>query len=118
VYGSIKKKARDIKSIYKFIIAAVIAVVIGAAIGYFTVNPIVNLIPVWSNIKNGPWSTNFSIGSTGANPYVRAWVAENGLMALNKSEVIYLDAYTDDDGNPLLGNCNYMIQGAAPAARW
>ena len=95
-----------------------IAVVIGTAIGYFTVNPVVNLIPVWSNIKNGPWSTNFSIGSTGANPYVRAWVAENGLMALNKSEVIYLDAYSDDNGNPLMGNCNYTIQGAAPVARW
>ena len=58
------------------------------------------------------------MGSTGANPYVRAWVAENGLMALNKSEVIYLDAYSDDDANPLVSSCDYIIQGRAPDARW
>jgi len=95
-----------------------IVVVAGTSAGYFTVKPVVNLIPLWSNVKNGPWSTNFSMGSTGANPYVRAWVAENGLMALNKSEVIYLDAYSDDDANPLVSSCDYIIQGRAPDARW
>jgi hypothetical protein len=108
----------DVKKPYKFLITALVAIAVGGVIGYLTVSPIVNLVASSSNIKNGPWSTNFSIGSSSANPYTRASVAETGLMALNKSEVIYLDAYTDDNGEPITGNCDYTIQGAAPAARW
>ncbi|MDD5398490.1 MAG: DUF1214 domain-containing protein [Dehalococcoidia bacterium] len=104
----------DIKTIYKVLIAAVIALVAGAAIGFVTVNPIADLVTSGSNIKNGPWSTNLAYGSTGANPYVKAWVAENGLMAVSASLSIYLDAYTDDNGQPLVANCDYVIQGPAP----
>lgn len=111
---SIKWEVTDIKTIYKVLIAAVIALVAGAAIGFVTVNPIADLVTSGSNIKNGPWSTNLAYGSTGANPYVKAWVAENGLMAVSASLSIYLDAYTDDNGQPLVANCDYVIQGPAP----
>lgn len=104
----------DIKTIYKVLIAAAIALVAGSAIGFVTVNPVANFVTSWSNVSNGPWSTNFAYGSTGANPYVKAWVAENGLMAVNASLSLYLDAYTDDNGQPLAGNCDYVIQGPAP----
>jgi hypothetical protein len=102
------------KTIYKVIIAASMAVVAGAAIGFVTVNPVANLVTSGSNIKNGPWSTNLAYGSSGANPYIKAWVAENGLMAVSSSLSIYLDAYTDDSGQPLVTNCDYVIQGPAP----
>ena len=104
----------NIKTIYKVLIAAAIAVVAGAAIGFVTVNPVANLVTSGSNIKNGPWSTNLAYGSSGANPYIKAWVAENGLMAVSSSLSIYLDAYTDDSGQPLVTNCDYVIQGPAP----
>jgi len=104
----------DIKTIYKVLIAAAIALVAGAAIGFVTVNPVANLVTSGSNIKNGPWSTNLAFGSSGANPYVKAWIAENGLMAVNASLSIYLAAYTDDNGQPLVANCDYVIQGPAP----
>jgi hypothetical protein len=106
------------KKVYKFLIAALFAITIGGAIGNFSVNPALNVVNNWSNIKNGPWSTNLSIGSPDANPYVKAWVAENGLMALNRSETIYLDAYSDDNGGTLKGDSDYTIHGAAPDARW
>lgn len=106
----------NIKTIYKVLIAAAIAVVAGAAIGFVTVNPVANFVSSWSNVKNGSWSTNYAYGSTGANPYVKAWVAENGLMAVSASLSLYLDAYTDDNGQPLVANCDYVIQGPAPAA--
>jgi hypothetical protein len=106
------------KKLYKFLIAGLLVIAIGGTIGYFSVDPAINLVGNWGNIKNGPWSTNFSIGSSEANPYVRAWVAQNGLMALNKSETIYLDAYSDDTGEPLIGDRDYTIQGRAPDARW
>ena len=102
------------KKPYKFLIAALAAIAVGGAIGYFTVNPVANLVTSGSNIKNGPWSTNLAYGSSGANPYIKAWVAENGLMAVSASLSIYLDAYTDDSGQPLAANCDYVIQGPAP----
>lgn len=108
----------DMKKPYKFLIATLVAIVLGGVIGYFTVDPAINLVTSWSNIKNGPWTTNFAVGSTGANPYVRTWTAINGLMALNKSETVYLDAYTDDNGETLVGASDYTIQGPAPAARY
>ena len=106
----------NIKTIYKVLIAAVIALVAGAAIGFVTVNPVANLVASGSNVKNGPWSTNYSYGSAGASPYIKAWVAENGLMAVSASLSLYLDAYNDDSGQPLVANCDYVIQGPAPAA--
>jgi hypothetical protein len=103
-----------IKTIYKVLIVAAIALVAGSIIGFVTVNPVANLVTSGSNIKNGPWSTNLAFGSSGANPYVKAWIAENGLMAVSSSLSIYLAAYTDDNGQPLVASCDYVIQGPAP----
>jgi hypothetical protein len=106
------------KKPFKFLIAALIALVVGSAIGYFTIDPMLNLITNMSGVQNGPWGTSLAVGSTSANPYLRAWVAEHGLLALAKSETIYLHAYVDDNGEPLLGNCDYRIEGKAPDTRW
>jgi hypothetical protein len=103
-----------IKTIYKVLIVAAIALVAGSVIGFVTVNPVANFVTGSSNVSNGPWSTNYAFGSTTANPYVKAWIAENGLMAVSSSLSLYLAAYTDDSGQPLTGNCDYMIQGPAP----
>lgn len=104
----------DIKTIFKVLIVAAIALVAGAIIGFVTVNPVANFVTSSSNVSNGPWSTNYAFGSTSANPYVKAWIAENGLMAVSSSLSLYLAAYTDDNGQPLAGNCDYLIQGPAP----
>jgi len=107
-----------IKTPFKFLIAAVVALVLGGAIGYFTVDPMLNLVTEWTGIQNGPWGTSLAIGSTSANPYLRAWIAKHGLLALDKSETIYLSAYDDDNGEPLAGDADYIIQGRPPDARW
>jgi len=106
----------NIKTIYKVLIAAVIAVVAGGAIGFFTVNPIAKAVTSASNATSGPWSVNYAYGSAAANPYVKAWVAETGLFAVTIST--YFDAYTDDNGQPITGGCDYVIQGPAPTARY
>lgn len=106
------------KKPFKFLIASLVALVVGGTIGYFTVGPMVNLITNMSGVENGPWSTSLAVGGTSANPYLRAWVAEHGLLALTKSETIYFSAEVDDNGEPLLGNCDYRIEGKAPDTRW
>jgi hypothetical protein len=103
---------------FKVLIAAVFALVVGSTIGYFTVEPVLNMLTDMSGVQNGAWGTNLAAGSTTANPYVRAWVAEHGLLALSQSETLYFHAYFDDNGERLLGNCDYRIEGKAPDARW
>jgi hypothetical protein len=69
-------------------------------------------------VRNGPWGTNASIGSSGAGAYLRAGVALGGLLALNKSETVYYTAVHDETGAPLRAWCVYRIEGRDPAARW
>lgn len=69
-------------------------------------------------LRNGPWFYNPLIGSQSANPYLRATIAKIGLLALNKSEAIYLIADKDSDGNPLKGDVSYRIEGQGLSARW
>jgi hypothetical protein len=101
-----------------WIAAFIVAAVVGGIVGYFSVNPMLNLITRLSTVRNGPWGTTLATGSASANPYLRAWIARHALLALRKEETIYFSAYTDDDGKPLRGDCNYRIEGRAPDARW
>lgn len=101
-----------------WIVAVVAAVAIGGAIGYFSVNPLLNLVTRLSTVKVGPWGTSLAAGSSSANPYLRAWIARHALLALRKEETIYFSAYTDEDGEPLRGDRDYRIEGRAPDARW
>ncbi len=70
------------------------------------------------DIRVGPWRTSSLIGSVQATPYLRAIVAVNGILALNRQEAIYLTAATDDDGQVLSGACEYRVTGSDIAARW
>jgi hypothetical protein len=70
-------------------------------------------------IASGPWKTNLLIGAPDAGAIVRAVIARRGLLALNRSEAVYFDATTDDDGNPLREDCLYRVSFAPePDARW
>ncbi|MBM3172316.1 MAG: DUF1214 domain-containing protein [Chloroflexi bacterium] len=94
----------------KFLIAAVIALALGIAIGNVTASPLVDLIFVSKAVKNGPWMTNLDIGSQHAGTYLRAAIARHGLLALTKSEAVYFSTYSDSDGQPLRGSCDYAIE--------
>jgi len=50
--------------------------------------------------------------------YTRAYVAANGLLALDRDETMYFVAAHDDAGRPLRSTCSYRIEGVPPKARW
>jgi len=64
------------------------------------------------------WRTSLDVGSTHANPYVRALVAKRGLLALSAKETIYYGTSKDSDGRPLREACDYEISGTSLPARW
>jgi len=72
----------------------------------------------FGNVDVGGWRSDFAIGSKAADPYTRARVARNGLLALAKSEAVYFTRTTDDAGAPLSDRCHYRLSGGPMPAGW
>lgn len=70
------------------------------------------------SVANGPWVTIPKIGTEEAGPYVRAFIALHGLLALTREEAIYFTATTDSAGDRLSSKCRYRVSGRALDARW
>jgi len=71
-------------------------------------------------VNLGCFCFNPKTGSSSADSFVRAYVALVGLLALNKSEAIYMLAASDSDGNELDCCHDYAIScpKAMPGAWW
>jgi hypothetical protein len=63
-------------------------------------------------IGDGSWRTSLFAGSSEGGPYLRAYVAVHGLLALNRTETIYYNAHDDSDSHALDGHCSYRVEGA------
>lgn len=86
---------------------------------------IVGLLSGWWAITGGMGGQNYAgwygssvTGSADAGPWLRARVAISGLLALNKSQAIYLTRKTDGDGAPLREECQYRVSGGPLPGQW
>jgi len=72
------------------------------------------------SVDMGCWSYNPKTGGTSADSFVRAAIALGGLLALNKSEAIYMMGTRDSDGNELDCRNDYIITcpKSMPGAWW
>ena len=68
--------------------------------------------------ENRGWTGSMVTGSADADPWTRAQVAVRGLLALTKSQAIYLTTKVDSAGAPLREDCRYRVEGAAMPGRW
>lgn len=66
----------------------------------------------------GSWLHSRAAGSVGADPYTRAIIARDGLLALSAREALYFTLYEDEQGRPLDESCVYELSGPPLAARW
>src|SRR5690606_16425036 len=66
----------------------------------------------------GEWTAFPSIGTPGADPYSKARVAREGLLALGRAEGLPFSAQHDSDSKPLRRECSYRIEGPVPTARF
>lgn len=99
------------------------AVVAGIALGLGSALWMAGLWPpgrnmAFGDVDVGGWRSDFAIGSKAADPYTRARVARHGLLALAKSEAVYLTRTVDDAGEPLREACAYRLSGGAMPASW
>ncbi|MGE6698984.1 DUF1214 domain-containing protein [Hyphomonas sp. NPDC076900] len=64
------------------------------------------------------WKSDWTIGSTAANPWTRARVARHGLLALTKEEAVYFTKGVDEDGQRLSEDCTYEVSGGDMPGLW
>ncbi len=99
------------------------ALVAGGALGLGSAVFMAGLWPdaktlAFGNVDVDGWRGDFAVGSEAADPYTRARVARHGLLALAKSEAVYLTRNTDSAGQPLREDCTYRLAGGAMPAGW
>lgn len=73
---------------------------------------------VLSTRRQGPWQHWFAAGRPDADPYTRANIARSGRLPIASGNGGYHVASTDQNGQRLIGACDYLIEGRGPAALW
>ena len=66
----------------------------------------------------GPWKGYPRNGTVGIDPYARASIARNGELPVGLGDGIAFTAAYDDDGRTLDGNCDVVVSGITPPARY
>ncbi|UVK38150.1 DUF1214 domain-containing protein [Mesorhizobium sp. AR10] len=69
-------------------------------------------------IRIGEWTAFPDIGTQAADPYSKARVAREGVLALGQAEGLSFIAERDDGGEQLKRQCAYTIEGGFPTARF
>ncbi|MEM9054636.1 MAG: DUF1214 domain-containing protein [Pseudomonadota bacterium] len=96
--------------------------VLGVAAGGVSALFLSGLLPVGPRLGGAitidGWTSDWSIGSQAANPYVRARIARHGLLAMRKEEAVYFTRNQDDQGRRLTEDCTYSVSGGALPAEW
>lgn len=96
--------------------------VLGIAAGAFTAFASAGMIGAGvrlsGNVDVDGWESDWTIGSSSANPWTRARIARHGLLALTREEAVYFTRATDDEGKPLSEACTYKVSGGEMPALW
>ncbi len=73
--------------------------------------------PPFGSLSLGPWKAWPALGSTSADPYMRAILARRGDVPLAIGEGLGFTATTDSEGRALDSACTYRVGADTPAAR-
>ncbi|TPL82558.1 DUF1214 domain-containing protein [Mesorhizobium sp. B2-3-13] len=69
-------------------------------------------------IRIGQWTAFPDIGTSAADPYSKARVAREGVLALGRAEGLSFVAENDAAGDQLKRECAYRVEGGFPTARF
>jgi hypothetical protein len=69
-------------------------------------------------VSIGGWTAFPDIGTPDADPYSKARIARQGVLALGRAEGLAFVATHDAAGLPLRRDCTYRIEGTTPPARF
>lgn len=72
----------------------------------------------FETIRAGVWTAWPRAGAANSDPYIRAGVARTGELPISAAEGTAFFAREDSAGEPMTGNCDYLVSGRTPAAQW
>lgn len=99
-----------------FLILVSLAVAIGVGAG--TVSYALNARSGVGAVSIGGWTAFPDMGTPDADPYAKARVARDGVLALGRAEGVGFTAQRDSGGELLLLQCRYTLEGSVPPARF
>jgi len=71
---------------------------------------------MFATFRQGPWLAWKDVGSPRPDPYSRAYGARTGALFLTQAEGIRFVATSDSDGQTLMRNCAYRVDGTTPVS--
>ncbi|MBB6466891.1 hypothetical protein HNQ96_002767 [Aminobacter lissarensis] len=98
------------------LIVLALAVAVGG--GAASVGMVLNSQEGIGAVSVGPWTAFPDIGTPEADPYSKARVARDGVLALGRAEGLSFVADRDSTGVSLKSECSYRIEGSLPVARF
>lgn len=72
----------------------------------------------FGTIEIGNWTASPTLGTPAADPYSKARFARDADLVLGGAEGLVFTATSDSDGRRLRPSCDYVVEGAFPAARF
>lgn len=96
------------------LVTLMIATVVGLGATWMTATRGVNV----GTIIIGAWTARPKTGTSDIDPYSRASVARNGELPVGTGDGVMFTANRDDAGRPLNGQCDVIVKGVTPAARF
>lgn len=103
-----------LKSVFLTILALGIALVGGAGSVWLALERDFG----FGSVAVGSWVAFPDHGTPQADPYSRARFSREADLALGRAEGLVFTARRDADGEPLLRQCTYRIEGSLPPARF
>jgi hypothetical protein len=102
----------------KTALLTLISLAIAIGLGGYSVWYALNAQDGVGAIRIGQWTAFPEVGSPAADPYSKARVAREGVLALGRAEGLTFVAERDEAGDPLKRECAYTIEGSYPTARF
>jgi len=99
-------------------ILIVLALAVAVGGGAASVGMVLNSQEGIGAVSVGPWTAFPDIGTPEADPYSKARVARDGVLALGRAEGLGFVADRDSAGVTLKSECSYRIEGSLPVARF
>lgn len=89
-----------------------IALLVGFSLSYLALDQ----ARLFATFRQGPWLTWKDVGSPRPDPYSMAYGAKTGALFLTQAEGVRFVATSDSNGQPLMANCAYRVDGTTPVS--
>jgi len=101
----------------RLLIDIALAILVATTVGFSTAWLAVEHGRLFGSVTIGPWTAWPEAGGPNADPYSVALLARSGEVPLGAGEGVTFTAVADSRGEPLSGDCVYVVEGQTPAAR-